>query len=72
MFIFLNIERRKVSLNALLGIELIGLIFSMILTYLQIFVLEVVCPYCLTSAIVTIILFGMSFWLKKLNFKLVI
>ena len=41
----------------LFGITLIGLLYSIYLTYLELFVIHAVCPYCVVSAIVMLILF---------------
>ena len=41
----------------LFGITLIGLLYSIYLTYLELFVIHAVCPFCVVSAIVMLILF---------------
>ena len=58
------LKQDRIFIKLLFWLELVGVIFSVILTYLQFFVLRAVCPYCLTSAIVTILVFGFSFYLK--------
>lgn len=41
-------------------VSLIGVLFSAYLTYLEIFVIEAICPWCVASAIVMTILFLLS------------
>jgi uncharacterized membrane protein len=38
------------------GLTLFGTLYSLYLTYIEIFVLKAICPYCLVSAIVLLIL----------------
>jgi uncharacterized membrane protein len=42
------------------GISLVGVIFSVYLTYLEIWVIRAICPYCVLSAICMLILFVTS------------
>ncbi len=42
------------------GISLVGVIFSAYLTYLEIWVIHAICPYCVLSAICMLILFVTS------------
>src|SRR5574341_1044366 len=42
---------------ALFGISLVGVIYSTYLTYIEIAVLQAICPYCVVSAIVMLSLF---------------
>lgn len=42
------------------GITLIGVLYSAYLTYIEVAVLHAVCPYCVGSAIVMVILFSLS------------
>lgn len=63
-------RNKRVFIELLFWLELTGVIFSTGLTYLQFFVLRAVCPYCLTSAIVTFLVFGLSWLLKVKNIKL--
>ncbi len=42
---------------ALFGISLVGVIYSAYLTYIEIAVLQAICPYCVVSAIVMLSLF---------------
>lgn len=41
----------------LFGITFIGLLYSIYLTYLELFVIHAICPYCVVSAIIMLILF---------------
>ena len=45
---------------ALLGLTLLGVLFSLYFTFLEPFVIGVTCPWCLTSAILMTILFWLS------------
>ena len=58
-------KNSEIFVKLLFWLEVVGLVFSGVLTYLQFFVLKAVCPYCLTSAIVTLLVFCLSFYLKK-------
>jgi uncharacterized membrane protein len=42
---------------AIFGISLGGVIFSIYLTYLELYVIHAVCPFCVASAIIIILLF---------------
>ncbi|MES0339063.1 MAG: vitamin K epoxide reductase family protein [Anaerolineales bacterium] len=42
------------------GFTLAGTIYSVYLTYIEIFVLHAVCPYCVVSAVVMLLLFAIS------------
>ncbi len=44
----------------LFGISLVGVIFSAYLTYLEIWVIHAICPYCVVSAICMLVLFVIS------------
>ena len=39
------------------GLALIGVLYSLYLTYIEIAVLEAICPFCVVSAVVAILLF---------------
>ncbi len=41
----------------LFGITLVGVLYSAYLTYVELAILHAVCPYCVVSAIVMVILF---------------
>ena len=47
---------------ALFGLALAGTLFSAYLTYLELFVIQAICPWCVTSAIVVTALFALSAW----------
>lgn len=42
------------------GISLAGVLYSAYLTYLEIAVIHAICPYCVVSAVVMLLLFGLS------------
>lgn len=51
------------------GFTLAGTIYSVYLTYIEIFVLHAVCPYCVVSAVVMLLLFVISIVrLRRLGF----
>ena len=54
-------DRRGVS-RLLVGMTGVGLIFSLWLTYLELFVIDAICQWCVISAILATILFVLS-WL---------
>ncbi len=67
LFLFIDLKRRELFLFAT-GIVSFGFIFSMYLTYLQFFVINALCPYCLLSALISSVL-AVLLWfcsLKKL------
>ena len=66
-FIFKNLsdENRSKLANGIFALEFTGVLFSAYFTYLQFFVIKAFCPYCLTSAVVTLLLFLLSFRLKE-------
>lgn len=45
---------------ALFGMSLMGVLFSLYLTYLEVFVIEAVCAWCLTSALLMTLMFLMA------------
>ena len=45
---------------AVFGITLIGTLFSIYLTYIEIYVIHAICPYCLVSAVVMLLLLILS------------
>lgn len=57
-FAFVSISR-KVRWILLYTISLAGFVFSLYLTYLELFVIKAICPYCVVSAIVMTIIFIM-------------
>jgi uncharacterized membrane protein len=50
--------------DVLLGVTSIGLLFSLWLTYLELFVIHAICQWCVVSAILATILFILS-WLDR-------
>lgn len=61
ILIILFLESRNVWIRengnaAVFGLTLFGTIYSLYLTYIEIFVLKAICPYCLGSAVVLLIL----------------
>jgi uncharacterized membrane protein len=45
---------------AVFGLSLIGTLYSAYLTYVELFVLYAICPYCVVSALLMTALFGIS------------
>ena len=45
---------------AFFGLTLVGTLYSLYLTYLEVFVLRAVCPFCVASAVIMIMLFVLS------------
>jgi uncharacterized membrane protein len=45
---------------AFFGLSLVGTLYSLYLTYLEVFVLRAVCPFCVASAVAMILLFVLS------------
>lgn len=50
----------EVGRYAFFGLSLAGSLYSLYLTYLEVFVLRAVCPFCAASAVVMIVLFVLS------------
>ncbi len=42
------------------GLSLIGTLYSLYLTYLEFFVIRAICPYCIASASIMLIIFGIA------------
>jgi uncharacterized membrane protein len=42
------------------GLTLVGTLYSAYLTYLELFVIFAICPYCVTSAVIMVALFGLA------------
>jgi uncharacterized membrane protein len=53
---FTNDRLANLSALSLLGLTLFGVLFSIYLTYLEIFVIQAVCLWCLSSAVITTVL----------------
>lgn len=47
---------------ALVALTACGLLFTLWLTYLELFVIHALCRWCLGSAALTIVLFGLAVW----------
>ena len=47
---------------ALFGIALAGVLYSAYLTYLEVAVIHAICPWCVSSAIVMVIIFVLACW----------
>ena len=52
--------RREIFLLALFGGALVGVLFSGYLTYLEFFVINAICRWCIASAVVQVLVFGLS------------
>lgn len=48
--------------NALVYLTGAGLLFSIWLTYLELFVIHAICRWCLGSAAITVLLFALAVW----------
>jgi len=48
--------------TTLLSVTGAGLLFSLWLTYLELFVIHALCRWCLGSAAMTVVLFGLAVW----------
>ncbi|MFN8499881.1 MAG: vitamin K epoxide reductase family protein [Anaerolineae bacterium] len=44
------------------GVALVGVLFSAYLTYVEVFVIEAICPYCVVSAVLITLIFVLSIW----------
>lgn len=55
-----NVLGRDTLRLMVFGISLVGVIFSIYLTYIEIAVLKAICPYCVLSAIILVILLVLS------------
>lgn len=51
---------RSYGLNILFGLTLIGILYSAYLTYLELFVINAICPFCVISAICMTVLFVLT------------
>jgi uncharacterized membrane protein len=68
LLIFMMLRRRSLSDNlslALFGMTLVGVLYSAYLTYLELAVLHAVCPFCVASAVVMTLLWGISLILLR-------
>lgn len=65
ILVLLYLERRDGfwkgnSILLIFGISLIGMLYSVYLTYIEIAVLRAICPYCVVSAIAMVLLLGLT------------
>lgn len=61
-------KKRDIRLWHLLqGIIAFGFLTSLYLVYLQLFILYTVCPYCMLSAAMSVIMFGAVVWQRVKN-----
>lgn len=65
IMVLLYLERRgdfweDNSNLVIFGISLIGVLYSVYLTYIEIAVLRAICPYCVVSAIAMVLLLGLT------------
>jgi uncharacterized membrane protein len=51
---------KKNGLNILFSLTFFGLMYSIYLTYIELFVLLAICPFCVISATAMVILFGQT------------
>lgn len=67
LFLFVDLKNKNLF-HLATGIVSMGFLFSLYFTYLQFFVIEALCPYCLFSALVSSILVVLLWFcnLKKL------
>lgn len=64
LIVFLNENKlpffKANGLNILFGLTFFGLLYSIYLTYIELFVIFAICPFCVISATVMMILFGLT------------
>lgn len=51
---------KRNSTLAVFGITLIGVVYSAYLTYLEIWIIRAICPFCILSALIMLALFSLS------------
>lgn len=59
--------KKQVALNILKHLPWVGMLTTLVLLYLQFFVIHAICLYCMLSAISSIILFITAIYLVKLT-----
>lgn len=47
---------------AVFAISLAGVLYSAYLTYLEFAVIRAICPYCVVSALIMLVIFGLALW----------
>jgi uncharacterized membrane protein len=66
LFVFLQEDRiaflKRNGLNILFGLTLFGLAYSIYLTYIELFVIYAICPFCVISAAAMVGLFGLTLY----------
>lgn len=65
ILVFLILEQRngfwsEFSTIFVFGLSLVGVLYSIYLTYLELFVIRAICPYCVLSAVVLVVLLSIS------------
>jgi uncharacterized membrane protein len=50
----------QVAPQVVLGLSMVGVLYSAYLTYLEVFVILAICPYCVLSAILMVVIFGIA------------
>lgn len=65
ILLLLGLERRSPSTGetirmAVFGLTLVGSLYSAYLTYVEFAILRAMCPYCLASALIMLLLFALS------------
>jgi uncharacterized membrane protein len=60
IFEFRNIFTKENSNLLVFGVSLVGVLFSVYLTYIEFFVIYAVCPFCIISAVVITMIFIIS------------
>lgn len=53
-------QRLAELLLAIFGLSLAGVLFSAYLTYLELFVIHAICTWCVISAVVMVVIFGLA------------
>jgi uncharacterized membrane protein len=48
------------ALMLIFGLTLIGVLYSAYLTYVELFILRAICPYCVLSAVAITLMFGVA------------
>ncbi|HTX79380.1 MAG TPA: vitamin K epoxide reductase family protein [Longilinea sp.] len=57
---------RSLGIYGTFGLGLIGVLFSAYLTYLEVYVIHAICPFCIASAVIMATIFGLSLvWLNE-------
>jgi uncharacterized membrane protein len=66
LIVFLQEKRlpvlEKNGLNILFGLTLFGMMYSFYLTYVELFVIYAICPFCVISAFAMVVLFILTLY----------